>query len=201
MSVCCAHPGVDRDVCNRRSCVPCTFKDEHRGLLEDHVKRGEQVFFHETSGKSSLDFRQACAVESAARNDPALTIRVLMTGEINKTTPSMLGLLHYPNVRISHLSLATYFFATPLDGWYFCSDWNRRRYAVSHLSDALRFLTLYKFGGYYLDLDFVMLKSIMGQRNFVGAEDEMWLAAGALHADHQHPVIEQAIEEFKTTYK
>lgn len=124
-----------------------------------------------------------------------------MTGEINEASPSLQALKHYANIRISRVSLGTYFFDTPLDGWYFCSAWNRGRYAVSHLSDALRFLTLYKFGGYYLDLDFVMLKPISHFRNFVGAESELWLAAGALHVDYRHPVIEQAVEEFRSTYK
>ena len=37
-------------------------------------------------------------------------------------------------------------------------------------------------------------------RNFVAAESGQYLAAGALHVPKHHPVIEMAIEEFRTTY-
>lgn len=44
-------------------------------------------------------------------------------------------------------------------------------YFVSHASDYLRFLTLYKFGGIYMDLDVVVQKSFEKvELNFAGAE-------------------------------
>ena len=34
------------------------------------------------------------------------------------------------------------------------------RYAATHKSDALRYLLLYKFGGFYLDMDYVVLQDL-----------------------------------------
>lgn len=46
------------------------------------------------------------------------------------------------------------------------------RYFFSHLSDFLRFMTLYRFGGIYLDMDVVVLQKLDRlPPNCVGAED------------------------------
>ena len=111
------------------------------------------------------------------------------------------ALSSYSNIHIRHIELGDYFLHTPLEQWYFCTKWNYGSYAISHLSDALRFLTLYKYGGYYFDLDFVMLKSVEKYQNFLAPESRLFLAAGAIHLEPDHPLIERAVEEFLNTYK
>jgi len=46
------------------------------------------------------------------------------------------------------------------------------------MSDVMRFLTLYKFGGIYCDLDIVAMKSFGQLSNFTARESEKWVAAG-----------------------
>lgn len=59
------------------------------------------------------------------------------------------------------------------------------RYLTSHISDFLRFLTLWRWGGLYLDLDTITLQSMEHlQSNYVGAESERNLAAGVLNFAH-----------------
>lgn len=113
----------------------------------------------------------------------------------------MQALANYSNIKIKPIKLSQYFMHTPLERWYFCTDWNFGPYAVSHLSDALRFLTLYKFGGYYFDLDVVMLQPVAELRNFTAAESNETVAAGALHVDYRHPFILDVVNEFQTTYR
>lgn len=197
---CCVSKDHFLDVCGRPECLwRCPqFEAEFTSPPKDQ----EKAFFHETSGARALDFRQACAVESAALSNPNLTIYVLMSGEhIDWNSTTMKTLKSYEHVHIHSINLGDYFSHTPLEEWYFCSMWNYGPYAVSHLSDALRFLTLYKYGGYYFDLDVIMLQSVMPYRNFIGAEDEDNLAAGAFHVDYLHPVIRMAVEEFRSTYR
>ena len=88
-----------------------------------------------------------------------------------------------------------------LDEWYFCSDWNHGAYAVAHLSDAIRYLVLFKYGGYYFDLDFIMTKPLGGLRRFVGAESDQYLAIAAMHHEAFHPVVQMMLEEFRDTYR
>ncbi len=121
----------------------------------------------------------------------------------------MRGLVeNYPNIRIRKLHLDGFFAGTPLERWFYCSDWNNGPFPVTHLSDGLRLLILSKFGGYYFDLDIVHLKPITAQyRNFVVVESLVGLEGGVvlnnavIHAQPQHPFSLMAVEEFRTTHR
>ena len=39
-----------------------------------------------------------------------------------------------------------------------------------HTADVLRLLLIYKYGGFYLDSDFVILKSLVGLKNVVASD-------------------------------
>lgn len=190
------------DMCGRPDCLwPCPYPalQEHKHLNVTQDK----AFFHETSGATFLNFRQACVVESLAFHNPNLTVHLLMTGQhldLNSVTMKTLR-LNYPNVQITSINLGDYMVATPLERWYFCTEWNRGWYAVAHLSDALRFLTLSKYGGYYFDLDVIQLRPVTPYRNFVVAEDGDKLGSSVIHVDHQHPIIRTAVETFAADYK
>jgi len=67
-------------------------------------------------------------------------------------------MLSYSNVRIWKLDISEYIKGTPLENWDFMSKVKSSRWPVVHSSDILRYLTLWKYGGTYLDLDFVILK-------------------------------------------
>ena len=166
------------------------------------------VFFIETSGSNSLSTRQAFAVESLARLNTDVKIYVFFTCpynlEVNLNEPLMKKLIeYYPNVRPINLDLGQYFYETPLESWYFCSNWNHSPYAISHLSDALRFLTLFKFGGYYFDLDVIHLLPLTNRyRNFVAAENvDTTLGSAAIHLEYKHPIIVMAVKEFAQNYR
>jgi lactosylceramide 4-alpha-galactosyltransferase len=64
----------------------------------------------------------------------------------------------YPNVRIWKLVISDYFKRTPLETWDFTGKVRSSDWPVSHASDVLRFITLWKYGGTYLDMDFVIRK-------------------------------------------
>lgn len=159
-------------------------------------------FFHETSGRASLNVRQACTVESLAYLNPDLKVYVLMTGQVDREALTMKTLTqNYDNIKIVHIDLAEYLTGTPLEKWYFCSDWNRGWFAVAHLSDALRFLTLFKFGGYYFDLDMIQLRPVTRLRNFVVEEGTGKLGSSVIHVERGHPFIKKALEAFPDGYK
>ena len=169
-----------------------------------HLKLQEnKAFFHETSGAASLGFRQACVAESLAFRNPNLTVNVLMTGrDLNFDSVTMKTLTsNYPNLIITEINLAEYVAGTLLERWYNCYEWNRGWFAVPHLSDALRFLTLSKYGGYYFDLDIIHLRPVSSYRNFVVPEDMGKLGSSVLHADYGHPVITMAVRDFAADYR
>jgi lactosylceramide 4-alpha-galactosyltransferase len=143
--------------------------DEITSSASPPPPRGKSIFFHETSCASSLQggivltARQACAVESAAKMNPELEVYLLFTAPINlgnSTEKSKLisQLLSYTNIHIRHLNFEKYFMGSPLEEWYKGGALKASRWPRSHASDALRFLTLWKYGGTYLDLDVVVTR-------------------------------------------
>ena len=193
------------DMCGRTNCLwPCPVKTV--GQVVNVDVKDNNAFFHETSGVRSINYRQACAVESLAHFNPNLTVHLLMaTGgpdQIDLSRPTMRVLLdNYSNIRLTGVNLGDYMAGSPLERWYFCNPWNRGWFALSHLSDALRFLSLSKFGGYYFDLDVIQLRPITSYRNFVVAEDVNKLGSSVIHVDYQHPFIRMAVEDFPADYR
>lgn len=101
-------------------------------------------------------------MESAAKMNPRKDVYVLFPGPVVDDavalSPSVRQLLLYPNVRLRHVNMVQYFHQTPLQEWYELGQLRTSLWPRSHASDILRYLTLWKFGGIYLDLDVVVTK-------------------------------------------
>ncbi len=62
-----------------------------------------------------------------------------------------------------------YAVGTPLEKWLTSDAIFHSDFLYEHISDVLRFVTLYKFGGIYLDTDVVVMKSFDDfSSNFAG---------------------------------
>lgn len=166
-------------------------------LMDMDVRKGKSIFLHETScrsaenGKITILPRQACAVESAARLNPNLDVYLSFSSsgdlksEGSQSDRMLLKLLEYPNLKIVHLDYANYTKNTPLQNIYSKGYLAKSSYAQSHASDILRYLTLYKYGGIYLDMDVVVIKSLENlSPNYAGIESIRNVAAGVLSLDY-----------------
>ncbi|KAL7582431.1 hypothetical protein Lser_V15G42771 [Lactuca serriola] len=77
---------------------------------------------------------------------------------------------------------------------------------AQNLSNLIRLVVLYKFGGVYLDTDFIPLKDFSGLRNSIGAQSVNslgnWtrLNNAVLIFDKNHPLLYKFIEEFALTF-
>lgn len=76
-----------------------------------------------------------------------------------------------------------------------------------NLSNLLRLAVLYKFGGIYIDTDFIMLRSFKNLRNVIGAqtidqETRNWsrLNNAVMVFDKGHPLLYKFIQEFALTF-
>ncbi|NWI35084.1 A4GAT galactosyltransferase, partial [Sula dactylatra] len=120
------------------------------------------VFFVETSERTNPSYLFTCSVESAARAHPGTRVVVLMKGLANgnASLPNHWGfslLSCFPNMEIRRLDLVELFSGTPLAKWYLQSDHQKEPYFLPILSDACRTAIMWKFGGIYLDTDFIVL--------------------------------------------
>lgn len=96
-----------------------------------------------------------------------------------------------------NINLWTYSKDTPLYDWFRHDKIFHSQYLNSHVSDLLRYLSLYKFGGTYLDLDVVVQQNFNDiPSNYAGAESENFVAAGAINFDYNgigHEIAELCV--------
>lgn len=148
-----------------------------------HVKK---IFFLETSCIGALDSRQACSVESAARSNPDWKVYVLFLGPANKTF--ILGktystLKTFKNVYFVRISLhdLTRSKETAVMKKIFSKIRSESLWPVHHLADAIRVLLLHEYGGVYLDLDMMVVKSLSALgKNWVSKESNHAPGSAAL---------------------
>jgi hypothetical protein len=151
-------------------------ESRHAALTEldtEPVPGERHITFIETScvlndsvtGKQSglaINQRQACAVASAANTNPDTKVYLLYTcsivGSLGDSPEYVKMMLSYPNVRVWKLVISDYIKGTPLETWDVMGKIRSSRWPLSHASDILRFITLWKYGGTYLDMDFVIQK-------------------------------------------
>ncbi len=171
----------------------------HDGPLQDD----RRIFFHETSGKGELSFKQCCAIESAAIYNTDRPVQVFLRPtpncSLNSAKSSSFPLMydppwlkilsHYHNVEVILINEEYYFSGTQLEKWYHKGEWRKSKFEKAHLSDYIRILTQLKGGGLYLDIDIVTLKPFKRKllRNFlVYANGEIEITNAAMHIERGH---------------
>ncbi|GLT52708.1 hypothetical protein SLA2020_260320 [Shorea laevis] len=77
----------------------------------------------------------------------------------------------------------------------------------NHLSDLIRLAVLYKYGGVYLDTDFIFVRDLSGLRNTIGAQSinpatKKWtrLNGAVMIFDIRHPLLVNFLQEYATTF-
>ncbi|KAK4025326.1 hypothetical protein OUZ56_014400 [Daphnia magna] len=163
-----------------------------------------RIFFHETSGTNELKFRQCCAVESAAKNNPDRPVQLFLRPLFipchehlsNHSSnlfhkPLWLDILsNYPNVEAILLNEEHYFAGTPLQRWYDAGKWRKTRHETVHFADYIRFVTMLKGGGLYLDTDVLTLRPFQGDefRNFLSYDGVAMeaISSGVMHLEAGH---------------
>lgn len=122
--------------------------------------------------------RQACAIESAAKWNSNRDIFIIFAAQVGfnakkSYSPVINALKTYPNVHFRTVDWYKYAIGTPAEQWIKKDIIFKSKYFNVHLSDLLRLVTLYKFGGVYFDLDFVIQSNLDNlSPNFAGAQIE-----------------------------
>ena len=88
----------------------------------------DRIFFHETSGRMELSFRQNCAVESSALHNPQRSVQVFFQPQQQSTAAAIdqssaaywiRVLNRYANVQVIVIDDEALFFKdSPLEDWY-----------------------------------------------------------------------------------
>ncbi|XP_005040313.1 PREDICTED: lactosylceramide 4-alpha-galactosyltransferase-like [Ficedula albicollis] len=163
------------------------------------------VFFVETSKQTAPSYLFSCSVESAARTHPASRVVVFMRGLAKKNTSlpkhwafSLLSC--FPNVEFRPLNLIELFSGTPLAQWYLWPLRHWEPYFFPVLSDACRIVLMWKFGGIYLDTDFIVLRNLQNLTNALGIQDHDVLNGAFLSFTPKHKFMELCMQDFVQDY-
>ncbi|XP_044272299.1 lactosylceramide 4-alpha-galactosyltransferase-like [Tribolium madens] len=204
---------------NPKESIQCYHNKSHTlpDISDTRPAKGRSIFFHETScnsfhnGKITITARQACAVESAARLNPNFEVHLLFASpgifrfEGTQSDRFLQNLLTYPNVRIHHVDYERYTKDTPVEDLYKRGEIELSGYAQSHASDVLRYITLWKFGGIYLDLDVIVTKPLEGlPPNYAGSESDRNVAAGVLSFTPEglgHELAQRCLQDLSENFK
>lgn len=91
----------------------------------------------------------------------------------------------YKNIHFRNMDLWQYSIDTPVTDWVKTNKLFRSNFLYEHMSDYLRAVTLYKFGGLYMDLDIVVQKSLkdLGE-DFIGDDWANVVAGGVMHLNN-----------------
>ncbi|XP_076264022.1 lactosylceramide 4-alpha-galactosyltransferase-like [Rhynchophorus ferrugineus] len=179
-------------------------------------RKGRSIFFHETSctshlkGKITINARQACAVESAAFMNPNYEIYLLYASpgkivyEGSESDRFISQLLKYPNIHIYHINMDNYMKNTMVENLWSEQKMFLSKFAQSHTSDVLRYLTLWKYGGIYLDLDVIVIKNLedLGV-DYAGLESDTSIAAGIMSFNYTgigHEYATSCLKDLKENF-
>ena len=116
------------------------------------------IFIETNKNREYFTERELCAVESAALNNPHAEIVVYS----DKAKISQLLLDIYSNIKLYKLEFKEIIKNTVFDDWFKLNSQLLLNgpSPIEHTSDILRIVLLWKYGGYYADLDTISLKSI-----------------------------------------
>ncbi|XP_052864576.1 lactosylceramide 4-alpha-galactosyltransferase-like [Anopheles cruzii] len=183
--------------------------DDSDELRKDYYSN---VYFIESSAPFNpfvtIDARQACAIESAARANPLKNIVVLFASWSEFTDsgqlhfPDILLLSQFENLYFRWLSLDSFAKGTPLEEVIKSERvHSHKNGGAAYLSEILRLLLLYRVGGIYLDLDVITLKPLeFSNPNFFGAETHLLAGSSVMGLQREgygHIFLDSCLNDFQ----
>ena len=180
---------------------------DHEYLQHLTTSRSYNVFFLETNNeRTEFSTKQLCSIESATKANPNAQVFVMSDkARFNLNEANLCE--KYSNLIQVKLNLVELFRDTPLLDW-----WSSRKvfktksfkFKTSHISDAARFAVLYKYGGFYSDLDTIALKSFDPLQHKSGPgyihTNGPSVGSAVLHFAKNHPFLKYVMSEFQLKY-
>lgn len=97
-----------------------------------------------------------------------------------KVTPEISTILSYKNVHLYTFDMLEFSLGTPLEEFLKSGKLENSRFVVSHSSDVLRLLVLWRFGGTYLDTDMIVRRRLDSVPANFACDDTANVANGAI---------------------
>lgn len=172
-----------------------------------------QFFMTWISPARSFKGRELLAAESVFKSHPRGCLTILSRTLDSERGYKILKPLLDRAFKILAITpdLPSLFKNTPVEAWF--DEMKRGKKdpglipLAQNLSNLMRLAVLYKYGGVYIDTDFIVLKSFMGLKNSIGAQSidpisKSWtiLNNAVLVFDKNHPLLEKFMENFASNF-
>ncbi|XP_026324898.1 lactosylceramide 4-alpha-galactosyltransferase-like [Hyposmocoma kahamanoa] len=135
--------------------------DDGLAPIENHryftTRDMRHIYFHHTS---DLDAYQMCVVESAARTHYDWQINVIFSGLVNSIERLKKHFLRFGNVKFWRMRIDKYLHNTSLEHLVDERILQTSQYLFTQTREVVRYVTLYKWDGVYLDLNMLIVKSL-----------------------------------------
>ncbi|XP_065332859.1 lactosylceramide 4-alpha-galactosyltransferase-like [Cloeon dipterum] len=175
-------------------------------ILDSRNESRKSIFFIESSRRGTITARQICAVESTARHNPEADIFLLLLDppedpDLSEDKQVLTLLRHHSNVQLLRIESTTFYANSPLQEWSNANRINTSVHPIEHASDILRVVTILKYGGVYLDLDFVIQQSLASlPPNWLSFEMGSEVCNGAFGFKKGHPMVQMMAKELAETF-
>lgn len=202
------HPSPDSidQTALRRSYSKQRFEnDEDATAITSKTPSSDRIIMHEASGRPFLLWRQTCSLESVARSNPDRPIYLYMSTETTTPqTPWMDIVRQFKNIEVVLLNNAHYFNGTQFDAWYKEGEWQNSPFEISHMSSYIRWLTLLRGGGLFIDMDVILFRRLekeVFKNVFVySSESKTYIDTSVFHLEADHRLIRKIIDALAHDY-
>ncbi|CAG0922852.1 unnamed protein product [Notodromas monacha] len=159
------------------------------------------IYLMETSGLPMLSPKQLCAVESAALHHPNRPV-VMAVNNTFLQLPVVLKSWseRYPNVMFINLDIVQWLNGTILLPWLSKNLLDKSPFKTPQATNALRYATLFKYGGLYLDTDVIVMRPMDDLVNDIGLQFNDELNGAVLAFEKHHPFMEACMNELSAKF-
>lgn len=162
-----------------------------------------------TKGVATLNERTPLvSIESACKHHPNAVFHIYtLNSSLVSFDPALQDVIRQKgcNINIMSFSPNTFFRDSPLEIWIEEQlTWlSKGKYWYSHMTDLFRTVALWRFGGWYLDTDVLVLRPLKALSNCAGFENDQTLTLNNAisHFDAHHPFLENVMSTIRDSYK
>ncbi|XP_075242237.1 alpha-1,4-N-acetylglucosaminyltransferase-like [Convolutriloba macropyga] len=168
--------------------------------------KNKNVFLIETIKNFAIP-KILCTVESAARHtkDFCVTLMIVDHDPPKEQLPILRQLVDLlPNVEIIHLDVDDMLVDTPFEGFFHTERFKESKISFNmpvHISDVGRANLLWRWGGVYVDLDVIVLKSLDRAEQYVARTPHGGIANGILKFSQHSPMLLRYLSNMWTDYR
>ena len=90
---------------------------------------------------------------------------------------------------------------TPIENLYNLPEFKSSPNRMTHLSDSLRLVLIYKFGGFYSDIDMIVIKDMSKLRNVFANIGVRHIPNGEFQLEKNHRIMLPILTKIKEEYK